>query len=96
MSQYFAGPTNSGNAFALYGAAQSPRDTQSELRSLMRPNSSDSYSAQSSRGSSAASLASSSASAKCKTILTITGTDERTDAFYEGALPVVSGRPTGD
>ncbi|KAG9086615.1 hypothetical protein FS749_003526 [Ceratobasidium sp. UAMH 11750] len=67
-SQYFVGVTNSSNAFALYGAAQSPRDTHSDIRSLMRSNGSDPYSAHSSRGSSAASLASTSSSNKCKTI----------------------------
>ncbi|KDN38754.1 hypothetical protein RSAG8_09304, partial [Rhizoctonia solani AG-8 WAC10335] len=56
--QYFQNSSNSGNAFALYGAAQSPRDTHSEIRSLMRSNGSG----PSPRDSSAASISSSSSS----------------------------------
>lgn len=67
-AQYFsAASSNSGNVFALYGAAQSPRDTQSDIRSLMRPNGSDPF-ASSSRDSSAASIASDASSRKGKNI----------------------------
>ncbi|KAG9127519.1 hypothetical protein FRC07_012806 [Ceratobasidium sp. 392] len=78
-SQYFTGSGNANNAFALYGAAQSPRNTHSDLRSLMRPNGSDPYSAQSSRASSA-SLASSSSN-KCKNIRVFTFDDPKFDEY---------------
>ncbi|KAF8705986.1 hypothetical protein RHS03_05114, partial [Rhizoctonia solani] len=67
MTQFFQTPSNAGNAFALYGAAQSPRDTHSDIRSLMRSNGSNPH-ATSSRDSSAASISSSSSSQKCKSL----------------------------
>ncbi|KAF8608705.1 hypothetical protein BDV93DRAFT_518774 [Ceratobasidium sp. AG-I] len=66
-AQYFAASSNSGNVFAMYGAAQSPRDTQSDIRSIMRQNGS-APSSSSSRDSSSASIASDASSRKGKNI----------------------------